>query len=63
MVATLSIQKNYIIPANQADSWKGGCTTDHLVKFTSHINGFQGEKVFWPHLFMLKRCVTDKTIN
>ena len=43
-----------IIPANQGFG-KGGCINDHLVKLTSHINSFQGEKVFWPHSFMLKR--------
>ena len=38
--------KKYIIPVNQAGFRKGRCTTDHLVKLTSHIkNSFHGEKV------------------
>ena len=47
-------RKNDIIPANQGFG-KGGCITDHLVKLARHINSFQGEEVFWPHSFMLKR--------
>ena len=44
-----------IIPANQAGFRKGRCTTDHLVKLTSHIkNSFRGEKVLWPHYFVFK---------
>ena len=30
-------KKNGIIPVNQAGLRKGRCTTDHLVKLTSHI--------------------------
>ena len=35
-----------LIPVNQAGFRKGRCTTDHLVKLTSHIKKqFHGEKV------------------
>ena len=53
-------EKNGIIPVNQAGFRKGRCTTDHLVKLTSHIkkNSSRGEKVLWPHFFMLKRLTT-----
>ena len=48
-----------IIPVNQTGFRKGRCTTDHLVKLTSHIkNSFRGEKVLWPYLLMLKRLTT-----
>ena len=49
-----------IMPVNHAGFRKGRCTTDHLVKLTSHIkkNCFRGEKVLWPHFLMLKRLTT-----
>ena len=30
------MKTNDIIPVNQAGLWEGRCTTDHLVKLTSH---------------------------
>ena len=44
--------KNGIIPVNQAGFMKGRCTTDHLVKLTSHIKKqFSRRKKYSGHIF------------
>ena len=56
---TNKIKKEGIIPVNQAGFRKGGCTTDHLVKITSHIKKqFSRRKSTRLHSFMLNRLTT-----
>ena len=56
MVVTL-LWKNDINPANQAGFSKGRCTTDHLVKLTSHIkNSFHVIKCTLATYFDVKKA-------